>query len=177
VLFVGAIVTAAAAAGGAGFWAMRRPAADPSARDLPVAAAASAKPSRAVTPEPLQPTPAAPPAPAPEPTPLTPGPGATPTPIPPATAGAVAPRKVKLVITSEPAGADVCLAKDHVLLGRTKLEWSADRGMHPAKLLLRKRGYRGQEIAVGTDRDGRKQVTLSKLGPDDIDDIDNCERR
>jgi hypothetical protein len=89
----------------------------------------------------------------------------------------VAPRKVKLVITSEPAGADVCLAKDHVLLGRTKLEWSADRGMHPAKLLLRKRGYRGQEIAVGTDRDGRKQVTLSKLGPDDIDDIDNCERR
>ena len=82
-----------------------------------------------------------------------------------------------MVIASEPSGADVCLAKNHVLLGKTKFEWNADRSARPTKLLLRKRGYRGQEISIAPDRDASKQVTLTKLGPDDLDDTDNCERR
>ena len=71
----------------------------------------------------------------------------------------------------------VCLARDHVLLGKTKFEWSADKGTRPAKLLIRKRGYRGQELSVAADRNASKQVTLTKLGPDDLDDTDNCDRR
>jgi hypothetical protein len=140
-------------------------------------------------PEPVRP-PAPPPAAAPVPPP-TPAPVSPPTPAPaialapvpapappaPAPKPATASRKVKVVITSEPSGADVCLSRNHLLVGKTKLEWNADRSSRPTKLLLRKRGYRGQEIAVDTDRDTQKAVTLHKLGPDDLDDTDNCEQR
>jgi hypothetical protein len=84
---------------------------------------------------------------------------------------------VKVVITSEPPGADVCLAKNRLWLGKTKFEWSAEKSARTAKLLIRKHGYRGQELTVAADRDATKQVTLTRLGPDDLDDTDNCERR
>jgi eukaryotic-like serine/threonine-protein kinase len=86
-------------------------------------------------------------------------------------------RKVKVVITSEPSGADVCLKNDRVLLGRTRLSWIVDKSPHEAKLLIRKRGYRGQEISVVPDREVKEVVTLDKLGPDDIDNTDNCQRK
>jgi hypothetical protein len=86
-------------------------------------------------------------------------------------------RKVKVVITSDPPGADVCLKKDRILLGRTKFSWSVDKSVQEAKLLIRRRGYRGQEISVVPDREVKQLVTLDKLGPDDIDDIDNCQKR
>jgi serine/threonine-protein kinase len=85
-------------------------------------------------------------------------------------------RTVKVVIASQPPGADLCLQKDRILLGKTRFEWHAPRSSREARLLIRKRGYRGQELAVATDRDSKRLVTLEKLGPDDIDDIDNCRR-
>jgi serine/threonine-protein kinase len=86
-------------------------------------------------------------------------------------------QKVTITISSEPAGVDVCLAKDHVLLGKTTFEWSTDKVAHQAKLLLRKRGYRGREVVVPMDHDTKKQIVLTKLGLDDLDDTDSCERR
>jgi serine/threonine-protein kinase len=133
------------------------------------------------------PGPTAPPAPAPTPVPPTPTPtttssGTTPTPTPiptptPTPTPAPPTRKVKVVITSEPPGADVCLAKNRLWLGKTKFEWSTEKSTRAAKLLIRKHGYRGQELTVAADRDATKQVTLTRLGPDDLDDTDNCERR
>jgi tRNA A-37 threonylcarbamoyl transferase component Bud32 len=173
VLFTVTALVAATAATSA-IWMAKRPAAEapPSA----VTAAAAAAP--APPPPPSAPPPR--PAPAPEPSPPAVAPPASPqikpTAATPAPAPA-APRRVKVVIASEPSGADVCLAKDHILLGKTMFEWTTDRSVRSAKFLIRMRGYRGREIAVATDRDAKKQVTLTKLGPDDIDDTDNCERR
>ncbi len=80
------------------------------------------------------------------------------------------------MITSEPSGADVCLASTRALVGRTNLSFSANKGGRATQLLIRKRGYRGQEITVSADREPTK-VKLDKLGPDDMEDIDNCEKR
>jgi serine/threonine-protein kinase len=159
-------VTVVAAVGAVAFWM--------NDRSSPASPAASVKTSAPVLASPPVP---APPPPAPAPAVPPPAPVATTAPAAPAPTPAPAPHKIKVVITSEPEGADVCLARDHILIGRTKLEWSAEKSTRNVKLLLRKRGYRGQEVVVATDRDGKKQVTLAKLGPDDVDDIDNCERR
>jgi len=40
---------------------------------------------------------------------------------------------VKVMIASEPAGADVCLARDRILLGRTKFDWKTERKSGTAK--------------------------------------------
>jgi serine/threonine-protein kinase len=169
-LFV-AVAGLAAAAAAAAIWISKRP-----LESTPAPVAAVAAPPLnppAVAPAPTPPPPAAT-APAPPIDKPAAAPEAPPRPTQPAPAVA---RKVKVVIGSEPAGADVCLAKDHVLLGRTKLEWSAEKSSHATRLLIRKRGYRGQELTVAVDRDAKREVTLTKLGPDDLDDTDNCERR
>jgi serine/threonine-protein kinase len=176
-----AVLTVVAGAAGVAIWLGTRPPTIPLPASPPIAAIAPA-PAPATTPT----TPASP-APAPSPPAPALAPPAAPTPAaaaaPPAasaperTPRAASPRKIKIAIASEPSGADVCLARDHLLLGRTNFEWSADKSARPAKLLIRKRGYRGQEITLAPDRDARKQVTLAKLGPDDLDDTDNCERR
>jgi len=79
------------------------------------------------------------------------------------------------VISSQPVAADVCLASNRVSLDKTRLEWSAERSPRAVKLLVRKIGYRGQEIAVTPNGDARRQITLEKLGPDDMDDTVSCE--
>ena len=84
---------------------------------------------------------------------------------------------MKVTITSQPPGADVCLASDRILLGRTKLSWNTDRSTTPSRLLIRKRGYRGQEITVVPGRDPGKFVKLDNLGPDDMENIDNCQSK
>jgi serine/threonine protein kinase len=86
-------------------------------------------------------------------------------------------RTIKVAITSQPPGADVCLEKDRILLGRTKLDWKTEKRSGTAKVLIRKRGYRGEEITLDLEHDTRTAVTLDKLGPDDIDDLDTCEKR
>ena len=180
--------TAAVAAAGIGIWMKMQPPSETPA-SAPIAAAAPApEPIHAPAPAPVAapppapaPAPMPPPAPSPPPTPVAapaPAPAHAPTPAVHTTPSKPpAPHKVKVVITSEPSGADICLAKDHRLLGKTKLEWNTDKSSRPTRLLIRKRGFRGQEIAVDTDRDAQKQITLHKLGPDDLDDTDNCERR
>jgi serine/threonine-protein kinase len=85
--------------------------------------------------------------------------------------------KPKVTITSQPSGADVCLASDRILLGRTKLSLSPDRFSSASKLLIRKRGYRGQEVSVGPGGDPSRHVKLDRLGPDDMENIDNCAQK
>jgi hypothetical protein len=85
--------------------------------------------------------------------------------------------KVQVDIVTTPAGADVCLVKDRVLLGKTPFRWNAEQSRENVKFLVRKTGYRGQEIAVSTEGDGMQRVDLDKLGPDDIDDVVNCRPR
>jgi hypothetical protein len=94
----------------------------------------------------------------------------------PSTSPKPAAAKVTVAIGSDPSGADVCLASDHVVLGKTDFRWSTEKGARTVKLLVRKRGYRGQDFTVTTDRDATRQVKLYKLGADDIDDIENCKR-
>jgi eukaryotic-like serine/threonine-protein kinase len=84
---------------------------------------------------------------------------------------------IKIAIVSDPPGADVCLAKDRILIGHTKLDWKVEKSSTAAKLLVRKRGYRGEEVTLKLQHDISKAVKLDKLGPDDIDDTDTCETR
>jgi hypothetical protein len=81
------------------------------------------------------------------------------------------------MIASEPAGADVCFATDRVLLGRTKLTWNADRSSNPAKVLIWKAGYHGQQLSIVPERDVKARVTLKKIGPDDIAEVESCQKR
>jgi hypothetical protein len=85
--------------------------------------------------------------------------------------------RVHVTISTEPAGADVCLVSDRVLLGKTSFDWAVERSPQTYKLLIRKTGYRGQELTVSADGDVRHRVALDKLGPDDIDDVVNCKPR
>jgi len=87
------------------------------------------------------------------------------------------PRTVRVAIVSDPPGADVCLAKDRILIGHTKLDWKIEKSSGTAKLLIRKRGYRGEDFTLKLEHDTNKAIKLDKLGPDDIDDIDTCEKR
>jgi serine/threonine-protein kinase len=82
--------------------------------------------------------------------------------------------KVKLVISTTPSGADVCFASDRVLLGKTRLDVNTKRNTGEAKLLIRKAGYRGQEITVVADHDVKKAIKLEPLGPDDMASTENC---
>jgi hypothetical protein len=64
-----------------------------------------------------------------------------------------------------------------MLLGKTALDWGIDRSDRTYKLLIRKTGYRGQELSVSADGDVKHRIVLDKLGPDDIDDVVNCKPR
>jgi serine/threonine-protein kinase len=147
-------------------------AAAPAVEPAPAAALA-----RAAVPTPPVAVTAPAPVPVAAPTPA-PAPAVAPTPATaPKAAALAASRTVRVVIASEPPGADVCLAKDRKLLGRTKLDWKAEKRSGAEKVLIRKRGYRGDEINIDFAHDAKKAVTLTKLGPDDIDDTDTCEKR
>ena len=92
----------------------------------------------------------------------------------PAAASRPASDKVKLVISSAPSGADVCFASDRVLLGKTRLDVATKKNAGAAKLLIRKAGYRGQEISIVADHDIKKSIKLEPLGPDDMASTENC---
>ena len=85
-------------------------------------------------------------------------------------------RNVKVVIASDPPGADVCLARDGILLGKTRYEWSTEKSSRVSKFWVRKEGYRGQEVLVAPQHDTRKQVVLKKIGADDLEDTEGCRR-
>jgi hypothetical protein len=82
---------------------------------------------------------------------------------------------VTVAITSDPPGADVCLAASRARLGRTELDWKTERSSKPTRLLLRKEGYRGEEISIVPERDGKRRVVLHKLGADDLEDTEGCQ--
>jgi serine/threonine-protein kinase len=172
---------------GAGLWQMTRHPAEIADRDTEgarrLAEPAAAAPAdvveppprhRVPPPRPVEETPPAEEEPPPPPRPSVHHPVAMP---PPSTAPSSAGRG-KVTITSQPSGADVCLASNRELIGKTSLSLpvNGDRS-RPMRLLIRKRGYRGQEITISPDQELKKAIRLDKLGPDDMEDIENCQRR
>jgi hypothetical protein len=179
------VVAALGLAGGIGYWQLRSPGASPSSPTSAAAPAPAAPAPPAASPAPAEPKPAA----TPEPKPAAPQAAAEPKPAATAEAKSVVepkpaaepateskPTTVKVTITSTPSDADVCLARDNMLLGRTRYEWSPSRGSRVAKLWVRKSGYHGQQIVVSLDHDTKKHVELTRLGPDDIADLESCHR-
>jgi hypothetical protein len=162
---------------GIGFFALNR---SPTTAVAPPTEATNAPGSRAVEPaEPEEPT--RPPAPARPAEPPRPAEAAPPKEAPhaaapprPAASKPASGDKVKLVISTTPPGADVCFAGDRVLLGKTRLDVNTKRSTSAAKLLIRKAGYRGQEISIVADRDVKKTIKLEPLGPDDMATTENC---
>jgi tRNA A-37 threonylcarbamoyl transferase component Bud32 len=169
-----AVVVVAIAGGGAAIWRVTHQGGGGGGAVQTPPPVAVATPAPQVEPPPpvaAPPPPVAPAPPAEEPSPPPGGEGRGP--------NAAAPEKVTVTITSKPSGADVCLASNGALIGKTQLTWSlsADRAAHVTHLLIRKRGYRGREITVSGDRDLKKMITLDKLGPDDMEDVDNCRAK
>ena len=141
-------------------------------------APAAVQPPPTPTPTPARPEPEPSPPPAASITTIAPAlpekPAETIRPMAEASAAAV-PKSVKIAITSTPPDADVCLARNDLLIGRTGFDWRPERSSRIAKLWVRKPGYRGQEIAVSLDRDSETHVDLTELGPDDIADVSIIE--
>src|SRR5262249_21549020 len=136
---VGAAIAAAVLVVAVGVWR----AAGRHAASAPTPAPRAEKlPAAPTPPPPPAPTPPRPPAEQQQPAPP-PAPVAAPAPV------EAVPEKVTLVIATEPPGADVCLAKDRVLIGKTKLEWTTEKSARRAHLLIRMPGYHGQELTVG----------------------------
>jgi hypothetical protein len=82
---------------------------------------------------------------------------------------------VVVSISSEPSGADVCLASTRTRLGKTQLDWKTERSARNTRLLVRKEGYRGEEITVAPERDVKRRVVLRRLGSDDLEDTETCQ--
>ncbi len=82
---------------------------------------------------------------------------------------------VTVSIASDPRGADVCLAGLRRLMGKTRFDWTTERNTLPVRLLVRKQGYRGEEISVVPNSNGKRHVRLKRLGSDEVEDAEKCE--
>jgi serine/threonine-protein kinase len=172
-----AVATAAVVVGGVISWRHLGPRPSVEAAAMAVApppVAAPAPPAPVAPPSPAPAAPAPPEPTAPEPTP---SPAAPPPPVaaPAAPKSAPASRSVIVSISSEPSGADVCLAATRTRIGKTQLDWRTERSPRNTKLLVRKEGYRGEEITVAPERDVKRRVVLRKLGSDDLEDTEPCQ--
>jgi serine/threonine-protein kinase len=78
----------------------------------------------------------------------------------PAQAGLAAPRRVKLSLASEPAGAEVYRAADGVLLGKTPLEHELAASEGQAVFVFKLAGHADQRVELPADRDGAQTVQL-----------------
>jgi len=72
------------------------------------------------------------------------------------------PERIKLEILSKPEKAQVY--EGEVLLGSTPFEMSKDRDSGPVKLTLKLKGYRPQDVTVGTVSDVKTTVELKRAG-------------
>ncbi|HET7500142.1 MAG TPA: protein kinase [Kofleriaceae bacterium] len=91
-------------------------------------------------------------------------PSSVPPTAPPASAPPPAsePAKVTLTIASDPPGAEVYRMPQSVRIGTTPMTYSADPVSGELVLLVKKRGYRDQTVAMPADHDGAQTVTLVK---------------
>jgi hypothetical protein len=103
---------------------------------------------------PSTPTPAVPAATPPTPPPLAPAP--TP-------AAAKAPVQVTIKLASEPGGADVYRMPQGVRIGTTPLKHSMDAIEGEIVLIVKRRGYVDQQLAVPADRDTDQKITLVRV--------------
>jgi serine/threonine protein kinase len=105
---------------------------------------------------PSDPTPAAPMATPSAPTPTPPAP----TPVP---ATAKAPAQVTVKLASEPRGADVYRMPQGVRIGTTPLTYAMDAIEGEIVLIVKRRGYVDQQLAVPAGRDTDQTVTLARV--------------
>jgi serine/threonine-protein kinase len=176
---VAALVLIAGGAGGA-FWWKQRSASSELAGPAPVAAAVVPTPPP-VRPPPAEapretppPPPAARPAPPPRtrrsPAAVSPAPARPPATTPPPASAAPA----RVVIDSEPPGAEVCLAHDHRLLGRTSASVELPADAKKAVLFVRLPGYRVEKIKLKPGREDHRKVVLHPLGDDELEAPSPC---
>jgi len=91
---------------------------------------------------------------------------ANPTPSEPAptpSAVANAPAHVRIRLASEPRGAEVYRMPQGVRIGTTPLTYSIDALEGEIVLIIKKRGYVDQQLAVPADRDTNQAVTLAQV--------------
>ncbi len=113
--------------------------------------------------------PAMQPAPTPAPPAVEPAPAPAPAPTP-----APAQTSVRITITSNPPGAQICLKNDRRLIDTDGLELPRNR--KKLSFFVHLPGHRLEEIALGAERDQRKTVNLTRLGPDDLEADSPCRR-
>jgi tRNA A-37 threonylcarbamoyl transferase component Bud32 len=119
------------------------------------------RPSESPTPAQQPPVlPSNPTLPAPAATPPTPAP----VPLAPAAIPAAkAPAQVTIKLASEPRGADVYRMPQGVRIGTTPLKYSMDAIGGEIVLIVKRRGYVEQQLAVPADRDTDQTVTLARV--------------
>ncbi|HTJ41764.1 MAG TPA: serine/threonine-protein kinase [Kofleriaceae bacterium] len=96
-------------------------------------------------------------APAPKPEPP-PAPKPEPPPTPPA-----APAKITIKLSSDPLGADVYRMPQGVRVGTTPLALPMDAMSGEVVLIVKKRGYVDQQLAVAADHDSDQTIALAKI--------------
>jgi hypothetical protein len=100
------------------------------------------------------------PAPAPTPAPV----AVKPAPPPPPPTVAVKPAKIALHVDSEPSGADVFRYLDGVHLGVTPYDLEIAPGTGELMLVIKKPGYRDEQLRLPIDASAERRVDLVKLG-------------
>ena len=89
-----------------------------------------------------------------------PSPQAAPSPTAPAATAPPQPGKVKLTVTSQPAGADVYSYATGVRLGKTPLTQELAPTAGELVFLLKLAGYEDQQVTLAADQSGEQAVTL-----------------
>ena len=168
-----AIAAAAVVVAAVMSWRQFAPKPPTAAASAPVAGAAAPDPAPPPTPTRVAP-PSAPVPAAAEPEPVAAAPAPPPPAPAPAAKTATRAGTVTIAISSDPPGAEVCLAEGRARLGKTQLDWKTEKSSRVTRLLVRKEGYRGEEIAIAPERDGKRRVVLQKLGLDDLEDVQPC---
>lgn len=82
----------------------------------------------------------------------------------PATTPPVAPARVTIIVSSEPAGADVYRAGDGVRVGKTPWTKEYEKSSDEAVFDLRLKGYREARVATKLDRDYGTSAILERAG-------------
>jgi hypothetical protein len=73
------------------------------------------------------------------------------------------PTHVTVKLASEPPGADVYRMPQAVRIGTTPVTYSMDAIEGEVVLIVKKRGYADQQLAVPADRDTDQTITLARV--------------
>jgi len=100
-----------------------------------------------------------------------------PRPAPVASTPAVSQAPTRVIVDSQPSGAEICAVTDRRLLGYTSTTLQPPADPSLAVYFVRYPGYRLERIAITPGRDTRRFVALSPLGPDELEPPSPCRRQ